>query len=366
MVTGRVPYVAETPLAVILKHVSDPLPPPSALKADIPEAIERVVLKALAKDPNDRFATVAEFLSAWKSALDGTKMSRPAPETIVEPVTYGRATHDQIQKTPAPAPKAASKSGGYTGWVVGCLVGLCALLAIGGGALFVFNNMGSPATSTPTQAPPPTQTDVPIQPTNTQPPTEAVVPRTGETLLDDDFSDDSIWGILTDTTAIIGYENDALRMQIFEQNWIVWSTPNSETYENIHMEVTAYNNDGELTTAFGIICYQQEVDTSYYYVVITPAGEYAIAETSDENRDVFLTNDNQWAASDLIRQNASSYRIGMDCGNGIINLYVDGQLIDSAIDDSYTNGTAGLIAWSGDNVSSADVSFDDFTVTSLE
>ncbi len=49
MVTGRVPFVAETPLAVILKHVSDPLPLPSTVKADIPEAIEKVVLKALAK-----------------------------------------------------------------------------------------------------------------------------------------------------------------------------------------------------------------------------------------------------------------------------------------------------------------------------
>src|SRR5512143_99148 len=66
MVTGRVPYVADTPLAVILKQISDPLPLPSAVKADIPESIERVILKALAKEPADRYSTVAEFLAAWK------------------------------------------------------------------------------------------------------------------------------------------------------------------------------------------------------------------------------------------------------------------------------------------------------------
>jgi len=70
MVTGRVPFIADTPLAVILKHVNDPMPLPSSIKADIPEAMERVLLKALAKNPNDRFATADEFVSAWKRALD--------------------------------------------------------------------------------------------------------------------------------------------------------------------------------------------------------------------------------------------------------------------------------------------------------
>jgi eukaryotic-like serine/threonine-protein kinase len=70
MVTGRVPYTADTPLAVILKHVTHPLPLPSSVKPDIPETIERVLLKALAKNPEDRFGTVADFLTAWKIALD--------------------------------------------------------------------------------------------------------------------------------------------------------------------------------------------------------------------------------------------------------------------------------------------------------
>src|SRR5215204_4784318 len=64
MVTGQVPFTADTPLAIILKHISDPMPLPSLLKPDIPPSIERVILKALAKEPGDRFATAAEFLSA--------------------------------------------------------------------------------------------------------------------------------------------------------------------------------------------------------------------------------------------------------------------------------------------------------------
>src|SRR4030095_9016892 len=75
MVTGRVPYTADTPLAVILKHVTHPLPLPSSVKSDIPETIERVILKALAKNPDDRFDNVNDFLTAWKIALDAKESS---------------------------------------------------------------------------------------------------------------------------------------------------------------------------------------------------------------------------------------------------------------------------------------------------
>ncbi|MEK7326925.1 MAG: serine/threonine-protein kinase, partial [Chloroflexota bacterium] len=56
MVTGRVPFEAETPLAVILKQLQAPLPPPSSLVPDISPEIERVLLKALSKNRDDRYA----------------------------------------------------------------------------------------------------------------------------------------------------------------------------------------------------------------------------------------------------------------------------------------------------------------------
>ena len=69
MLTGRVPFNAETPMAVILAHLHSPLPLPSAIEPEIDPAIERVLLKALAKDRQDRFANTTEFIAAWKQAL---------------------------------------------------------------------------------------------------------------------------------------------------------------------------------------------------------------------------------------------------------------------------------------------------------
>jgi len=68
----------------------------------------------------------------------------------------------------------------------------------------------------------------------------------------------------------------------------------------------------------------------------------------------------------LIDTNTSSHRIGADCGNGTLTLYVDGKVIDSVTDYTYANGGVGLFAWSGLNISSADVTFDDFIMTSLK
>jgi len=71
MLTGQTPFTADTPLAVILKHVQDPLPLPRAINPDIPEAVEQVILKALAKRPEDRFQTTMQMVKALQAAIEG-------------------------------------------------------------------------------------------------------------------------------------------------------------------------------------------------------------------------------------------------------------------------------------------------------
>jgi serine/threonine protein kinase len=69
MLTGRVPYIADTPLAVILKVINDPLPPPRAFSSDIPDTLQRVVLKATAKNPADRYPTAEALADGLKRSL---------------------------------------------------------------------------------------------------------------------------------------------------------------------------------------------------------------------------------------------------------------------------------------------------------
>jgi hypothetical protein len=194
------------------------------------------------------------------------------------------------------------------------------------------------------------------------PPTETV---SRQTLFEDDFSQD-LWGTLDDSDNVIDYDGEALRMRIFRDNWFLWSAPEYESYENIHAEITVVNNDGAPNTAFGIMCHQQESGESYYYLVVTPSGEYTIGLSAEGQTDVFLTNNDEWGFSDLIPEDADSYRVGADCGNGVLTLYVNGTVIDSASDSTYSSGGIGLVTWSGYQAESADASFDDLIVTSLE
>ena len=186
----------------------------------------------------------------------------------------------------------------------------------------------------------------------------------GGALIEDDFSGDETWGTGTDTDSSVEYSNEMLNFFVNTDFYFVWSTPDGEDYENIHIEVTAVNASSDSTGAFGIICNLQTLDTSYYFAV-TGAGEYAIGRYTLVD-DELLTNGGQWGTSDAIASGATSYRIGADCGSdGTLTLYVDGQQVDSVNDTIYTSGGVGLFAWSGEEVNGTNVSFDDFVVTKL-
>lgn len=187
----------------------------------------------------------------------------------------------------------------------------------------------------------------------------------GKVVFSDDFASSEQWGTATDKDKSIEYDDGALRIIVYTKNYFVWSTPNDTTYRDLHMETTVLNNGTDATTAVGFMCAQQDAKNDFYYLAMTPAGEYAIAKAVDGETDVFLTNNDRWAKSDLITKNASSYRVGADCGQGRLTLYVDGNEIATVNDRTYTSGIVGVIVWSGEKATKTDVSFDDFEITEM-
>lgn len=78
MVVGRVPFNADTPFSIIHDHIYTPLPLPHAVNPSVPAAVERVLLKALAKERADRFDSVGDLVAAFERAV-GPEVGETAP-----------------------------------------------------------------------------------------------------------------------------------------------------------------------------------------------------------------------------------------------------------------------------------------------
>jgi hypothetical protein len=109
------------------------------------------------------------------------------------------------------------------------------------------------------------------------------------------------------------------------------------------------------------VCDEQGTLNSFYYVGVSSNGYYAFITSSIVAADVYLKE----GTSDVITASPNSMRIGLDCGNGTLTLYVNGQQIDSVTDSTYTKGRVGLFAASDDQENGTDITFDDFAVTKL-
>jgi eukaryotic-like serine/threonine-protein kinase len=75
--SGRVPFTAENPLTITVKHLNDPLPLEMLRLAGVPTPIEQVVAKMAAKQPQDRYQTTDELITALTAALTASQLSMP-------------------------------------------------------------------------------------------------------------------------------------------------------------------------------------------------------------------------------------------------------------------------------------------------
>lgn len=92
MITGKKPYNAPTPMQVVLKHMTEPVPSLRAEIADVPPALEAVMQRALAKDPEDRYPNATAFADDFARALQNGSAAVDTSTTV------------PAYRTPTPAP----------------------------------------------------------------------------------------------------------------------------------------------------------------------------------------------------------------------------------------------------------------------
>ncbi|WP_314778969.1 Stk1 family PASTA domain-containing Ser/Thr kinase [Actinomyces massiliensis] len=111
LLTGQPPFTGDSAVAIAYQHVREIPKPPSSLAADVPESLDRVVLKALAKTRDDRYQDAAHMRTELLAAERGMAVSAPATDTWQSTTAMPSATAPS-PAVPAPPPSAAPPQAG--------------------------------------------------------------------------------------------------------------------------------------------------------------------------------------------------------------------------------------------------------------
>jgi serine/threonine protein kinase len=162
MVVGQVPFSADTPFSVIHDHIYTPLPMPRAINPKVPESVERVLLKALAKDRQDRYDSVNSLITAFKAAWGEAGIPMQGTSITMKPQALNATQRQAPAFTPAgdkqvPAKKCSSA------WMVvggGIILLICCVVGV-----FAFRNqrlklLNPPSIPTIQANIPPTQSNI--------------------------------------------------------------------------------------------------------------------------------------------------------------------------------------------------------------
>jgi hypothetical protein len=187
LITGREPYQAETPMAVLLKHINEPMPPINTIRGDVPESVQRVVERSTAKDPNGRYASAGDMAKDFSAALRGDPLISPEAVARQGPAAAAKPLPQPVPvQAPAPTPYPAidpatqqptqpypgqpstqypgvpaSARGGIPGRLI---AGILLLVIVVGGGVFAATQMGGGG-GTATATPDPVLSAVPTPPT---------------------------------------------------------------------------------------------------------------------------------------------------------------------------------------------------------
>ncbi|MGH2748005.1 MAG: Stk1 family PASTA domain-containing Ser/Thr kinase [Actinomycetota bacterium] len=129
MLAGRAPFAGESPLSIAYKHVREDPEPPSTVNSDVPQALDAIVLKAMSKNPDNRYASATEMDEDLQRFLSGQRvLATPilADETMVAPPVGGRT---EVLRADEYEPEPDRRRAGLYVAMTLVILGVVALLA---------------------------------------------------------------------------------------------------------------------------------------------------------------------------------------------------------------------------------------------
>src|ERR1700712_3475133 len=119
MLTGNVPFTGDTPVEIAMKHLSQIPEPPSKQRPDVPHDLDAVVMRALSKEPDQRYGSTEEMDADLARVARGVAVAPETEDAMTQVLSGVGATSAQTMITrpravaPPPAPPVYRTPGGY-------------------------------------------------------------------------------------------------------------------------------------------------------------------------------------------------------------------------------------------------------------
>jgi serine/threonine protein kinase len=357
LLSGKQPYQSTTPMGVMLKHVSDPVPRLSEVRPDLPAESQGIIDRAMAKDRLQRYASVRDMAQS----LEEISHIPPAAGGKSDMAQAGPGAPPTRAPTPVPGiDEISSRSSvvslskkGLPGWIwilVGSIlvIGLCGVagLILAGGRFFL-------------SSPIPDATQPPALPT--KPALEPNHPETspspsGKMVFRDNFSDPGSGWVPGDAASgQADYDADGYRILIDQPNSINWALAGQE-FSDVSIAVAADKLGGAEDNFFGIICRYQD-ENNFYAFLISSDGYYHIGKYQGGEYEVI--HDTAQGFSQAIHQGKTRNHLQANCVHSTLTLIVNDEVVAQVEDKNFSSGDIGLIAASLD-VPGTNILFDDF------
>jgi eukaryotic-like serine/threonine-protein kinase len=146
MVTGRPPFSGDSPVMVASKHVLEQPTPPSKLNADVSPELEAVIMKAMAKNPDNRYQDADEM----RADLERARLGQGVQATPLLPESARTQRIAPAGPPTAVLPPAAPEDGGRRRWWIPALIILLILAVLGGGLYLLASSLLSTNTGSVT------------------------------------------------------------------------------------------------------------------------------------------------------------------------------------------------------------------------
>ncbi len=135
ILTGKVPFKGDNAVEIAIKQMKDPMPSIREYKEDIPQSIENIILKATAKNPNNRYDSVLEMLEDIKQDLSPEKRDEKRiefmyPEFEKEEKELPSRTKKNAMKEEEIKEEEKEKKSNKRLWIIGIIIAVVALITL--------------------------------------------------------------------------------------------------------------------------------------------------------------------------------------------------------------------------------------------